>query len=186
MNKALQEISTYTETNLKQRIEKLQEETKKKRDRQKQFEEMRQLHRGHQLIHDEIILNCRKCDNFCCFSTDIAKNESHYIVMDRTLHERVILELYPKAPTINVVGNVAGEFAIKEKLFCKRCHQEWGVTVMFKDIKLPLIKIQSFIMYDNEGNVLPPVKKWKDVRFNVRDLTEEDIIQLMSQPIFNY
>ena len=185
MNKALQEISTYSEMILKQQIEKLQADTKKERDRQKQLEEMQQRIHGSRLIPDEISLNCRKCDNFCCFSTDIAKNESHYIIIDRTLQERAILESHPKPIKIRVGGSLGGEFDKKYKLFCSKCHQDWGITVIFRDIKLPVVKIESFIMYDNDSNKLPPVKKWKDVRFRVRDLTDVDIMQLMRQPIFS-
>ena len=185
MNIALQEISNYSEIDLKKRIIKLQEDTKKERDRQKQIDEMQQLHHGSQLIKDKISLHCRKCDNFCCFSIEIAKTDCHYVAINTSLQNRVKLEPHPKPMKIRVGGNMGGEFFKQEKLLCKQCNQDWGVIVLFKNIKLPVVKIESFIMYVNVDQMLPPVKKWKDVKFDIRELTDKDIEQLIIKPMFD-
>ena len=117
---------------------------------------------------DDYELRCLKCDKLACFSSDI-KHVGHtlHMVVSSDFDESIDKEPHPK-PT-----HIKGGADMKEKIFCKECHSDWGITAVYQQISYPIIKISSFVIIFPNGQ-RDTCKKWVTAPFGVDPLTLED------------
>ena len=65
-----------------------------------------------------------------------------------------------------------------KKIYCKKCGQDWGVTVRINDVEWLCIKISSFVVQfpgPNPQRIMK--KKWKDLPFGIEETTFEELWQ---------
>jgi len=65
----------------------------------------------------------------------------------------------------------------KEKIYCKKCPQDWGIKANYKSVPCCVIKIISFVIVDPYEK-RSYCKKWKDVMFPVAELSYQDMNDL--------
>jgi hypothetical protein len=181
MYRALDRIGGWKEDKLVAAINMKQQEDKLERARKREDEEQKKkLRRLLQTNDDTLTLRCFKCDSFCCFSGEIVCRDTHHFVGNESLRDRVTRQQHPKPQNIGL----GGELFKKEKMFCKKCGYDWGIVALYRGIKLPIIKIESFFIYNKDG-IKSYVKKWKDVPFVSRELTDDDIYEFTAHPILD-
>ncbi|XP_036407164.1 probable ATP-dependent RNA helicase DDX58 [Megalops cyprinoides] len=120
--------------------------------------------------HGSFELLCSKCKEFACFSDDLrVVQESHHIVVDRTILERCV-----QKPHRNPRGY--GNFEKKMKMYCRQCQQDWGIIASYMNIDdLPVIKIESFVVKNCVTNQQQYFRKWKHVTFAMKEFEITDI-----------
>lgn len=71
---------------------------------------------------------------------------------------------------------------INRKIFCKKCGEDWGVTVLINGMEWMCIKISSFVLQFPEPKARPlTVKKWKLLPFRIEEATFEELMQQAQQ-----
>ncbi|MBN3306152.1 DDX58 helicase, partial [Amia calva] len=114
-------------------------------------------------------LLCSKCKTSACFTDDIrVLQDSHHIVLDKTIFERFIQKPHEKPKNY-------GGFKKKMKMFCKKCSHDWGIIASYMSIDdLPVIKIDSFVALNCVTRKQQYFRRWRDVTFTMKtfDITE--------------
>ncbi|XP_060695436.1 antiviral innate immune response receptor RIG-I-like isoform X2 [Hemiscyllium ocellatum] len=108
-------------------------------------------------------LLCGKCKTYACNSDDIRViEECHHTIIDNSFQERYSTQPHKKPKSFN-------NFQKRQKLHCKNCKHDWGITANYKVfIDLPIIKIESFILKNVKTSELVPGTKWKNVPFSIK------------------
>jgi len=83
--------------------------------------------------------------------------------------ERVVIEPHPAPKKFE-------NFELTGKIYCIKCHWEWGVMGVYKKVPFPFINIAKFVVV-NPNNVRNKYKRWKDVvgLFEVNPITPNDL-----------
>ncbi|PFX15412.1 putative ATP-dependent RNA helicase DDX58 [Stylophora pistillata] len=124
-------------------------------------------------VPDDVTLHCRKCNAAVCQAHDIRRvRETYYVIISSDVREsKVVLKNYPSPKKIDDV-----EF--NKKIYCKKCGQDWGVSVRINEVEWLCIKIASFVVQfpgPNPQRIMK--KKWKDLPFSVEEATFEELWQ---------
>lgn len=120
---------------------------------------------------DSYELRCIKCNQMACLATDVRKVEdSHHVVMDLFLLNLVDVEPHPRPVPFGEDFNKIG------KLFCKDCHEDWGIQAIYRGVKLQVIKISALAVVNPDGE-RGIFKKWKQVPFGVGALNYPDELE---------
>ncbi len=121
-------------------------------------------------------LRCLKCDSLACMSDEIRKVEqSHHVVLDDEFNSRIVKEPHPNPKAYD-------EFCKTHKVFCGKCKFDWGIVAIYKKIPVPVTKVSSFVLVD-QNNKRTTCKKWKDVPFVVQELSPDDLQQLSASAV---
>lgn len=135
---------------------RLERETKRKGQRSRTTRE------------EACVLRCKKCDHFVCLSTDVRKiQDSHHVVIDLNLLKIVRIKSYPNPDKHNDFDNIG-------QLFCKECNKDWGIQGLHKGAKFQILRISAFVVV-NPDQSRETFRKWKDVRFGVSALTNDEL-----------
>lgn len=122
---------------------------------------------------DDYQLRCFKCDNLGVWSCDLRTiKESHHVVVDPDFRHRIRVDIHPRPKKYD-------DFEKKGKILCKECDYDWGITALYKNVPVYLLKVCSFVVEDQEL-VRNTYKKWKEVPFPVNELAPEDMRSLVS------
>ena len=114
---------------------------------------------------------CLKCDNLCGWSSDIRTvNKQHYVIVDGTFEDRIVAKPHQSPRSYD-------DWVKKEKIYCSRCPQDWGIKANYKSVPCCVIKIASFVIIDPYER-RSYCKRWKEVLFPVAELTEQDMQDL--------
>jgi hypothetical protein len=70
-------------------------------------------------------------------------------------------------------------FELTGKIYCKKCHWEWGVMGVYKKVPFPIIKISSFVILI-DGRPQQLCKKWKEAPFTVSPLVPDDLSKMLN------
>ena len=62
----------------------------------------------------------------------------------------------------------------KTKVHCKECDEDWGVTVVIDGKEWICLQVSGFLLQYADGVKPRMHKKWKDVLFEVPEITPED------------
>ncbi|XP_025096123.1 probable ATP-dependent RNA helicase DDX58 isoform X1 [Pomacea canaliculata] len=162
----LQKEMKTRHTDYHQTMSKIQAEEKEKRDIELAMMNGRTLKEG------EVVLRCRKCDEFACMSSDIRTVEkAHHVVIDPEFSDRSLEKAYSS------LIKISGDDMFKQgKLHCKKCGLDWGIVARHSSTTFPVIKVESFIVIDDVGRRDAP-KKWKFTNFRVEQLSQEELLQ---------
>lgn len=118
-------------------------------------------------------LRCFKCDSLGVWSCDLRTiKQSHHVVLDTEFRNRINVEAHPKPRKYD-------DFEKKGKVLCNKCGYDWGITALYKNVPVYLLKVCSFVVEDQAFD-RNTYKKWKDVPFQVNELTPEDMKSLVS------
>ena len=180
-----EELNLVREMLMKRAIGKLQQEAKTNRemfseelsDIQKQNKVDREIEaamfRGRSLKQEDFVLRCYGCNSFACISSEIKTIEkAHHVILSEDFDEQVTYKPHPKPVTY-------GNFKKQEKMHCKKCGHDWGISVIYKTAKFPVVKIESFVIEDSIGG-RDVVKKWKNVPFAIMEINQDDMEKKLS------
>jgi hypothetical protein len=117
-------------------------------------------------------IRCQKCDNFAAHSSEVRTIEgSHHVILDKRYKDHVVIRPHPTPMKHE-------NFEMTGKIYCKKCHWDWGVMGVYKKVSFPIIKIGSFIVI-NPNDQRTVYKKWKDVPFAVEPISPADLTTMM-------
>ena len=168
MNEAIRLVQQISPDELRQNISHLQ---KQARDVRKMTEAGKQgqaatRYRGRT---EDWELRCIKCTELCCLARDIRQiQQSHHVILDDTINERVIIESHPNPKNY-------GDFKKTDKIFCHNCRYDWGIRAIYKGSRFCVIKIDSFVITNLMNGVRDTCKKWKNAPFPVSPLTPDEL-----------
>lgn len=67
---------------------------------------------------------------------------------------------------------------MNKKIYCKKCHADWGVTALISGVEWMCIKICSFVLKFPAPNPCRKMfKKWKELPFGIPEATIDEILQ---------
>nr|XP_028567752.1 probable ATP-dependent RNA helicase DDX58 [Podarcis muralis] len=159
MNQAIEKVQKWDEETFAQKISDLQKIQKKIQDSKKK-EPQPKLETGKRK------LLCGKCKAHACDVEDIRVLEvAHHTVIDKNFRNR-----YTTRPHSKPVH--WGHFEKKSKIYCSdaKCQHDWGIAVKYKEFEdIPVIKIESFSVYDVVKGKQDYFRKWKDVNFALKE-----------------
>lgn len=173
MQKAIDIINDKSIQQRRDDIHRYQREAQVEREMAKKGKEISQLMKASQSSSEGYELRCQKCDSFTAYSSDIRKIEaSHHVILDPEYHKRIKIRPHPAPKTFE-------NFELTGKIFCKRCHADWGIMGVYKKVSLPVVKVCSLIIIREEDGDRKVYKRWKEVPFQVQALTPDDLQKMM-------
>ena len=175
MERAIAKIKTYRPVEVLEKIRGFQHESKVDRQMAKLGRTIAaaQERKGAALSQADVHeLRCHKCNSFAALSTDVRRVVGTLrVILDEHYRDRIVIEPHPK-PVRHEKYESTG------KIFCTRCHSEWGIMAVYKKVPFPVIRIHNFVVYDaRQKRTL--YKHWKDVMFPVADLTPDDLLKML-------
>jgi len=170
MNKAIMKVKQMADEERKKEIQHLQREAMNERKMNEAGKKLGAT--SCPLEHaDDWELRCMKCDEIGCFASDICLfADSHHAVLDITFKDRIIVEPHPNPKRID-------EIMKTDKIFCKRCRHDWGICVIYKSVKVSIIKINNFRVVNISKQTIHTPRKWRDAPFSVPVLTSDKLEQ---------
>ena len=118
-------------------------------------------------------LTCKKCSKLACHSDDIRSIEgAHHIVVNDEFSNQY--ETKENKHPVKIE-----ELDIGRILICVKCKSEWGHLAVYRGMTLPLLKIASFVVEYPNGKQ-QRTKKWKDVIFKVKPISDEDLEKVVN------
>ena len=67
---------------------------------------------------------------------------------------------------------------MNKKIFCKQCHEDWGVTALINNVEWMCIKICSFVLeFPDKDRPRRMYKKWKDLPFGIQEASVDELLQ---------
>ncbi|XP_054766744.2 antiviral innate immune response receptor RIG-I-like [Lytechinus pictus] len=122
-------------------------------------------------VHKEVKLLCKHCREFICYTEDIRSiNGQHHIVIEENFRERIITERFQEDQTLY------GDVKVSQEVQCKRCKQQLGFMMIFREHELPLLSIRYLVIEVRKG-IRVHKKKWSDTTslFTIKDIDLEDL-----------
>ncbi|KAK3094493.1 hypothetical protein FSP39_002464 [Pinctada imbricata] len=118
----------------------------------------------------EFELTCGKCREFICFSDEMRLiQRAHHAAICEDLTERIKAEVNPKpAYQDNKLMSGVG------KVLCRNCGYDLGNVSVYDNAQFAILKISNFSVMDVRGN-FNVFRRWKQVPFYVKDITEEEV-----------
>jgi len=84
--------------------------------------------------------------------------------------ERVVIEPHPAPKKFE-------NFELSGKIYCIKCHWEWGVMGVYKKVPFPIINIANFVVVNANGG-RNTYRRWKDVPFDVEPISPDDLVTM--------
>ncbi|MEE6458967.1 hypothetical protein FKM82_000481 [Ascaphus truei] len=172
MNDAVTQLQKLEGEEFLNKIRKLQNEEKNIRD-------LKNVERP-KLTEGNKKLYCGKCKVFVCNTDDIriiqATPGNHHTVVDRSFKERYITVLLSKPKSFQ-------GFTKEYSIYCKEpsCKKLWGDACSYlKRQNIPLLKIKSFVVENAEETSQESFRKWADVNFTMKELSQKEISESFS------
>ncbi|XP_006009599.1 probable ATP-dependent RNA helicase DDX58 [Latimeria chalumnae] len=160
MDNAIELLQKDNQAYLTSKVMNLQKEEKRLREFKRVIERKKTKKGGSRR------LVCGKCKTFACKAEDIKTiKNSHHVVMNDSFEERYATQPHKKPRSFDGIMK-------KNKLFCKECGYDWGITASYLTIEnLPVIKIESFVVINDEtpAQQQQHFKSWKDVDFEMEE-----------------
>ncbi|XP_068695183.1 ATP-dependent RNA helicase DHX58-like isoform X2 [Montipora foliosa] len=128
-------------------------------------------------LPDDVNFLCRKCAEFVCQAHDVRRiKKSYYVITNRDCRDnKVDIREHPNPKSIDGIE-------MNKRIFCKKCHEDWGVTALICSFEWLCIKINSFVVEfpkDDKGDCRRRIfKKWKDLPFAIQEAELEEVLQL--------
>ena len=144
---------------LEKEIVKLQKEILSARDLQQKAQ-----NESKTLDCNQIAVVCKSCDLGLCWGGDLRiLGDSHRVVITEDIYERCYLKKHDRS-------RETGDFVIVQKVHCKRCDQDVGVTIKWpeKGVEFPAIKCKQVMFCTPWPLGKIPVTKWSNAPFSVR------------------
>lgn len=81
--------------------------------------------------------------------------------------ERIVIEPHPEPKKYE-------NFELSGKIYCRRCHWNWGVMGVYKKVPFPIINIERFVVV-SPYETRDKYKRWKEVPFHVEPICPDDL-----------
>lgn len=122
-----------------------------------------QKSRQQKFLAEQVQLLCINCMVAMGYGSDLRKVESaHHVNVN---------------PNFKIYYNVSQEPVVIDRVFkdwrpggvirCRNCGESWGMQIIYKSVKLPVLKVRSVLLETPNGRI--QVKKWSCVPFPVPD-----------------
>ena len=73
---------------------------------------------------------------------------------------------------------IIDDIEMNKKIYCKKCHEDWGVTALISGVEWMCIKICSFVLEFPDPNPRRKMfKKWKELPFGIQEASVDEIYQ---------
>ncbi|KAL9989319.1 hypothetical protein ACROYT_G003856 [Oculina patagonica] len=121
----------------------------------------------------DVTFHCRKCNVEACQAHDIRTiKESHFVVINSDFRDfKVHTKKLSNPRTID-------DIVFNKKIFCKQCHEDWGVTALINGVEWMCIKIRSFVLeFPGPNPQRRTFKKWKDLPFGIKEASSDELLQ---------
>lgn len=166
MGKAIFLVHQIPEETMRSKIMIQQELAKRERD---MAAEAKVINASWKASHEgDYQLRCFKCNAFGVWNVDLRTiKSSHHVVLDPDFKSQIEIEPHPRPKAYD-------DFEKKGKLLCKMCGLDWGISALYKNVPVYMLKVCSFVVEDPNSQRLF-YKKWKDVPFPVNELLPEDM-----------
>ncbi|XP_067017165.1 ATP-dependent RNA helicase DHX58-like isoform X3 [Acropora muricata] len=124
------------------------------------------------VLADDVNFKCRKCKEFVCQAHDVRRIKgSHHVIINRECRDtKVDMKEHRNPKKID-------DIEMNKKIFCKKCHEDWGVTALIYNVEWLCIKISSFVLEFPGRDTTRMYKKWKDLPFAIQEADEEEILR---------
>ena len=67
---------------------------------------------------------------------------------------------------------------MNQKIFCKKCHEDWGSIVLICNMEWICIKIKSFVLeFPEKDRPRRMYKQWKDLPFAIKEASLVELLQ---------
>lgn len=120
---------------------------------------------------DGLKLCCIGCDSMGVRYSDLRTiRQIHHTVLDPEFKDRIKTEMHEYPTKFDGIEK-------KEKLYCKRCGSDWGISGIYRRIQIYVLKVSGFTIIDEDHN-RHTYLKWKEVPFPVNELQQEDMQSL--------
>ena len=168
MEVALSELTAMDERQFKAEMKKIQKELAKSEEMQR---ETTKGPKKPKALGIEI--KCKNCNEFVCLAEDMRiVKESHHIVKDAQIWQRV-KEKAHKKPCL-----MSDELWKINKIYCKKCPQDWGIGGTYQDTKIAILKKGPALVYQRpKAPTATPLREWKDLPFEIPVLTDEEFLE---------
>lgn len=79
---------------------------------------------------------------------------------------------------------IIDDIVMNKKIFCIRCHEDWGVTALISGVEWMCIKICSFVLeFPDRDPSRRIFKKWKALPFGIKEATIDEILQQSTEGV---
>lgn len=166
MYTAIENVQKLDSVTRAEKMESLQKATLSSAEFQRMLQEIKKPE------GDIYLLKCIKCKEPVCKSSDIRLVENtHYTVISSAFMELVDQKPHKKPVSFDGISKIG-------KIEHKKCTKDWGITAIYKGLKFPFIKIQSFIFKKENSDVQLVLNKWKDFPGIISVFSFEEIGQI--------
>lgn len=173
MVEALSKVQKMDQKNFQRKVKVIQDKNFQDRQLKKRVMALQ----NSEPVPDDVTFHCRKCFEEVCQAHNIrrVKETYHVIICSDVRDSKVVMEEHHKPKARDGVE-------INRKIFCKKCGEDWGVTVLINGMEWMCIKISSFVLQFPEPKARPlTVKKWKLLPFRIEEATFEELMQQAQQ-----
>lgn len=168
MTRAIFLVHQMPEEKMHSRITIQQELAKRERDMAAEAKVANARWKASHSHEGDYQLRCFKCDAFGVWNVCLRTIKgSHHVVLDPDFKDQIVVEPHPRPKAYD-------NFEKKGKLLCKKCSLDWGISALYKNVPVYMLKVCSFVVEDPNGQ-RQFYKKWKDVPFPVDELLPEDM-----------
>lgn len=124
-------------------------------------------------IEAEFEVICRKCDQTIVpgHKIRILKGQ-HHLIFDLSVSQTIIRTEMKEVPV--------DDFKLTEKVFGP-CGHEWGRILIYNDCEFICLAQKRIKIFDVEKKKILVISKWQEVKFKIKQLTDEDVTEYKSQ-----
>lgn len=159
MERAVAAVQEMDEAEYQAKIRDLQQAALVKRAAQAAQRESQRR----QFLADEVQLLCINCMVAVGYGSDLRKVEgTHHVNVNPNFS--IYYKVSPKAV---VIDREFKDWKPGGAVSCRNCGESWGMQMIYKSVKLPVIKVRSMLLETPRGRV--QAKKWSHVPFPVPD-----------------
>ncbi|XP_066878149.1 ATP-dependent RNA helicase DHX58 isoform X3 [Kogia breviceps] len=173
MERAVVAVQEMDQAKYQDKIQDLQRAALVKRAAQAAQRESHQ----HKFLAQHVRLLCVNCMVPVGYGSDLQRLEgTHYVNVN---------------PNFSIYYNISQEPVVINRVFkdwrpgstisCRNCGEGWGLQMIYKSVKLPVLKVRSLLLETPQGRVQS--KKWSRVPFTVPDF---DYVQHCTQSLADF
>eukprot|EP00069_Balaena_mysticetus_P003667 bmy_16691T0 len=173
MERAVAAVQEMDQAKYQDKIQDLQRAALVKRAAQAAQRESHQ----HKFLAEHVRLLCVNCMVPVGYGSDLRRVEgTHHVNVN---------------PNFSIYYNISHEPVVINRVFkdwrpggvisCRNCGEGWGLQMIYKSVKLPVLKVRSLLLETPQGRVQS--KKWSRVPFTVPDF---DYVQHCAQSLAHF
>ncbi|KAM9044749.1 ATP-dependent RNA helicase DHX58 isoform 1-T2 [Megaptera novaeangliae] len=173
MERAVAAVQEMDQAKYQDRIQDLQRAALVKRAAQAARRESHQ----HKFLAEHVRLLCVNCTVPVGYGSDLRRVEgTHHVNVNPNFSIYYTVSHEPV-----VINRVFKDWRPGGVISCRNCGEGWGLQMIYKSVKLPVLKVRSLLLETPQGRVQS--KKWSRVPFTVPDF---DYVQHCAQSLADF